>query len=185
MGSRLLARPAWTSRASSSRSGSMPPRVLDQSPIWAGVGSGTPASSSRSLTRKTALCGPGRGRRPKVSCFSGGLRGNWGARKGELGCAFFRRKGALRFAFFGRKGALGFAFFGSRFGKRRTRLRLFFFSYLDTEGGESDAALVGDHGELAGCHQLFEDLLDSAAAEAGSPLQRGLICNALAAVIGV
>ena len=65
----------------------------------------------------------------------------------------------------------------------RSRLRN--FSYLETVGAESAAAPVGDHGELAGRHELFEYLLDSAAAQARFPLQRGLIDAPLAVLIGV
>jgi len=65
------------------------------------------------------------------------------------------------------------------------RIRLRISSYLETVGAESAAAPVGDHGELAGCHELFEDLLDPAAAQAGFPLQRGLVDAPLAVLIGI
>src|SRR5215207_8905956 len=107
----------------------MPPSVFDHRPICAGLGRGTPASSRSRLTRKVALCGPVRGRRPKVSCCFGGLRGyrGSGGKGGERGARNWLS-------------ASGFS--------PENRLPVF-LSDEKTVGGELAAAVVGDHGELA------------------------------------
>jgi hypothetical protein len=52
-------------------------------------------------------------------------------------------------------------------------------------GGELAAAVVGDDGQLAAGDQLGEDLADPPVAQAGFPLQRGLVDAPLAARVGV
>jgi hypothetical protein len=89
-------------------------------------------------------------------------------------------KRALGFASLGGKGALCFAFL-NRCG---TRLRLF-SSDQQTVGGELSAAVVRHDGELARGHQLAEDLLDSAPTETSPLLERRLIGDPLAALVGV
>ena len=68
-------------------------------------------------------------------------------------------------------------------GKMRRGWRI--SSYLDLEGGELAAAPAGGQRELAGRHKVDEESLDLAAAQAGFPLQRGLIGLPLAARVGV
>src|SRR5262245_37063608 len=68
--------------------------------------------------------------------------------------------------------------------KGRSRLRPFGRDE-ETEGGGVAAAIARCDGELAGFDDLREELLDAAAAQAGLPLQRGLIDAPLAVLGGV
>ena len=156
----------------------MPPSVFDQRPICAGLGRGTPASSRSRLTRKTALCGPVRGRRPKVSCCFGGVRGyrGSGGKRGRQG----GRKLAVGFRFLTGKPAAGFLFLG----KSGCGLPVF-LAEEETIGGELAAAVMGDHRELTRGDQIGNDLPDAPIGKSDAALQAGLIDGPLAVGVAV
>jgi hypothetical protein len=53
------------------------------------------------------------------------------------------------------------------------------------ERGALAAAIAGEDGELSGGDEVVKELLDAAAAEAGSFLKGGLVGDPLAALVGV
>jgi hypothetical protein len=81
-----------------------------------------------------------------------------------------------------RKGAVGSAVYG----KGRCVQRSFCGGAdRQAECGELAAAVTGHDGELSGGNEVLEELLDVAAAEAGSLLEGGLIGDPLALLVAV